>query len=135
VDLGGLRVLVAEDNPFNRFLLQKILEKLGVGRQAYADDGLKALEMLLAAKEGNTPYDVVFMDLRMPGLDGIEVSRRARQAGIETPIVALTAQASPDDAVRCREAGMTAFFAKPYRISDLEKVLVALGRDATIPDV
>ncbi|HCR12951.1 MAG TPA: ATP-binding protein [Solidesulfovibrio sp.] len=135
VDLGGLRVLVAEDNPFNRFLLQKILEKLGVGRQAYADDGLKALEMLLAAKEEDTPYDVVFMDLRMPGLDGLEVSRRARQAGIATPIVALTAQASPDDAARCREAGMTAFFAKPYRISDLEKVLVALVGDATASDL
>ncbi len=130
VDLGGLRVLVAEDNPFNRFLLQKILEKLGVGRQSFAADGQKALEMLLASKEEDTLYDVVFMDLRMPGLDGIEVSRRARQAGIETPIVALTAQASAEDADRCREAGMTAFFAKPYRISDLEKVLVALVGDA-----
>ncbi|WP_300157596.1 PAS domain-containing hybrid sensor histidine kinase/response regulator [Solidesulfovibrio sp.] len=130
VDLGGLRVLVAEDNPFNRFLLQKILEKLGVGRQSFAADGQKALEMLLASKEEGPPYDVVFMDLRMPGLDGIEVSRRARQAGIETPIVALTAQASAEDADRCREAGMTAFFAKPYRISDLEKVLVSLVGDA-----
>jgi PAS domain S-box-containing protein len=125
-DLGGLRVMVAEDNVFNRFLLQKILEKLGVGRQFFADDGQKALDMLLAAQEAGAPYDMVFMDLRMPGLDGLEVARRAREAGITTPIVALTAQASADDAARCRQAGMTAYFAKPYRINDLEKALVEL---------
>ncbi|WP_428562009.1 MAG: ATP-binding protein [Solidesulfovibrio sp. DCME] len=132
-DLGGIRVLVAEDNPFNRFLLQKILEKLGVARQAFAADGRQALDMLLSAHKAETPYDVIFMDLRMPGLDGLEVARRAREAGIDTPIVALTAQASADDAARCRQAGMTAFFAKPYRINDLEKVLVGLV-GATGPD-
>lgn len=125
-DLGGLRVMVAEDNVFNRFLLQKILEKLGVTRQAFADDGPKALQMLLDAREAGTPYDVVFMDLRMPGLDGLEVARQARAAGVDTPIVALTAQASPEDAAKCREAGMSAFFAKPYRINELEKALINL---------
>jgi len=134
VDLGGLRTLVAEDNPFNRFLLQKILEKLGVGQQAFAGDGEKALDMVLAAQTAGLPYHVVFMDLRMPGLDGLEVTRRVRQAGIATPIVALTAQAAPDDAARCREAGMSAFFSKPYRINDLEAVLVGLVSEKGAPD-
>ncbi len=133
VDLGGLRALVAEDNPFNRFLLQKILEKLGVGRQAFAEDGNKALNMILAAAEAGEPYHIVFMDLRMPDLDGLEVTRRVRRAGVATPIVALTAQAAPDDAARCREAGMSGFFSKPYRINDLEAVLVALAGEGGSP--
>jgi len=119
----GLRALVAEDNAFNRFLLGKILEKIGLPAPDNAPDGARALEMILAQEEAGTPYDVVFMDVRMPGLDGLEVCRRVREAHIATPIVALTAQAAPDDAARCREAGMTAYFSKPYRISDLENVL------------
>ena len=126
LDLGGLRVLVAEDNPFNRFLLQKILEKLGVGRQSFAGDGHEALEKILAAAQARTPFHIIFMDLRMPGLDGLEVTRRVRAADIDTPIVALTAQSFPEDAARCREAGMSAFFPKPYRINDLEAVLLEL---------
>jgi len=89
----------------------------------FAADGILALDMILARQASAEPYHVVFMDVRMPGLDGLEVCRRVRDAGIGMPIVALTAQASPDDAARCREAGMTAYFSKPYRISDLENVL------------
>jgi len=125
-DFGGLRVLVAEDNPFNRFLLKKILEKLGVGHTAFAGDGPEALRMILEVHKTKAPYHVVFMDLRMPGLDGVEVTRRVRQAGVDTPIVALTAQAVGDDDIRCREAGMSAYFSKPYRINDLETVLISL---------
>jgi PAS domain S-box-containing protein len=121
---GQLRVLVAEDNPFNRFLLQKILEKLGLPRPEFAADGLEALDRILHRHGAGQPYHVIFMDLRMPGLDGLEVTRRTRQAGIDTPIVALTAQAAKDDALRCRQAGMTAYFPKPYRINDLEAVLL-----------
>ena len=127
LDLSGLRVLVAEDNLFNRFLLQKILEKLGVGRQSFAGDGQEALEKILAAARAHTPFHIIFMDLRMPGLDGLEVTRRVRAAGVDTPIVALTAQNFPEDASRCREAGMSAFFPKPYRINDLEAVLLELA--------
>mgnify|MGYP001428731925 CR=1 FL=1 len=123
VGFGQLRALVAEDNPFNQFLLRKILEKIGLPLPDFAADGILALDMILARQASAEPYHVVFMDVRMPGLDGLEVCRRVRDAGIGMPIVALTAQASPDDAARCREAGMTAYFSKPYRISDLENVL------------
>jgi len=125
-DFGGLRILVAEDNPFNRFLLQKILEKLGVVSMAFAANGAEALRMILDATSSPRPYHVVFMDLRMPDLDGLEVTRRVRQAGVATPIVALTAQAADDDARRCREAGMSDYFSKPYRINELEAVLSGL---------
>ncbi|HWQ07601.1 MAG TPA: response regulator, partial [Holophaga sp.] len=55
-----------------------------------------------------------------------EATRRIRRAGLDTPIVALTAQASDDDDARCRQAGMSAYFSKPYRINDLEAVLAEL---------
>jgi PAS domain S-box-containing protein len=129
VDFGGLRILVAEDNPLNRFLLQKIMEKLGVGQIDFAGDGEQALRMILDAYAARVPYHVVFMDLRMPGIDGLEVTRRVREARIDTPIVALTAQAADDDADRCREAGMSGYYSKPYRINDLEAVLTGIVTD------
>jgi PAS domain S-box-containing protein len=129
-DFGGLRALVAEDNPYNRFLLQKILQKLGVGHTDFANDGQQALAMAKAAHNTATAYHVVFMDLRMPGLDGLEATKRLREAGLSTPIVALTAQATEEDAKRCRQAGMTAYFSKPYRINDLEAVLADIAATA-----
>jgi len=130
-DFGWLKVLVAEDNAFNRFLLQKILEKLGVGHTDFVGNGNDAVKSALAGAAGGAPYHIIFMDLRMPGLDGLEAARKVRQAGIDAPIVALTAQASEDDALRCRQAGMSAYFSKPYRINDLEAVLTELASGRT----
>ncbi|WP_235669595.1 PAS domain-containing hybrid sensor histidine kinase/response regulator [Solidesulfovibrio carbinolicus] len=130
-DFGGLRALVAEDNPYNRFLLQKILQKLGVGQADFASDGQEAVRLVLAARDADAPYHVVFMDVRMPILDGLEASRRLREHGVTTPIIALTAQATEDDDTQCRQAGMNAYFSKPYRINDLEAVLAEI---ATAPN-
>ena len=130
-DFGWLKVLVAEDNALNRFLMQKILEKLGVGHTDFVGDGNEAVNSVLAAVADGAPYHVVFMDLRMPGLDGLSAARKVRQAGIDTPIVALTAQAAEDDALRCRQAGMSAYFSKPYRINDLEAVLTQFASGKT----
>jgi PAS domain S-box-containing protein len=126
-ELSRLRVLVAEDNDFNRFLLGRILDKLGVAEVAFAADGEGAVEMVLERAALRQPFDVLFLDLRMPGLDGASAARRLRRAGITAPMVALTAQAMEEDARLCREAGMDFFFAKPYRIPDLEKVLTAVA--------
>jgi PAS domain S-box-containing protein len=126
-DFGGLRALVAEDNPYNRFLLQKILQKLGVGQADFASDGQEAVRLVLAARDADAPYHVVFMDVRMPILDGLEAARRLREHGVTTPIIALTAQATEDDDAQCRQAGMNAYFSKPYRINDLEAVLAEIA--------
>jgi CheY-like chemotaxis protein len=67
------------------------------------------------------------MDVRMPVLDGLEAARRLREHGVTTPIVALTAQAAEDDDALCRQAGMNAYFSKPYRINDLEAVLAEIA--------
>ncbi|KUG29007.1 hypothetical protein ASZ90_001117 [hydrocarbon metagenome] len=128
-----LRVLVAEDNDFNRFLLEKILNKFGVTDIVFAADGEGAVETVLERVSMGQPFDVLFLDLRMPGLDGATTARRLRRAGVTTPIAALTAQAMEEDARLCREAGMDYFFSKPYRIPDLERVLaaVAAGKEET----
>ncbi len=121
-----LRVLVAEDNDYNRFLLEKILNMLGVTDIVFAADGATAVETVLEQASAGQPFDVLFLDLRMPGLDGATAARRLRRAGIATPIAALTAQAMEEDARLCRAAGMDYFFSKPYRVPDLETVLTAV---------
>jgi CheY-like chemotaxis protein len=63
------------------------------------------------------------MDCQMPGLDGLETSRRLRQAGVMTPIVALTAHARREDEERCLQAGMSDFLGKPFRQRELRELL------------
>jgi two-component system sensor histidine kinase/response regulator len=103
-------VLVAEDNEVNQRVAARILERLGC-RVEVADDGQEALEACQ-----RTRYDMVLMDVQMPGLDGFEVTRRIRegeQEGRRTPIVAMTASAMKGDRERCLEGGMDDYLAKP----------------------
>jgi len=122
-DFSTLSILVAEDNAFNRFLLRKVLEQFGVTDVFFADNGLTAVEEVLGRMRNGRALDIIFMDVRMPGLDGLEASRKIRDAGSTTPIVALTAQALNEAGRKCREAGMDYYFSKPYDIKDLESVL------------
>jgi CheY-like chemotaxis protein len=104
---AGLRVLLAEDNPVNALLATALLKREGCIVDKVTD-GAEALEALSRA-----PYDLVLMDMRMPGLDGLETTRRHRAQGGRTPIVALTANAFEDDRRACLEAGMDGFLTKP----------------------
>ena len=122
-DFGGLRVLVAEDNPFNRFLLQKILDKLGVLDVSFADNGEEAVKNVIERGDAGGSYDVIFMDVRMPVMDGLAAAREIRRLGVTAPIVALTAQAMSEAGQRRLPEGMDYYFAKPYDIGDLESVL------------
>jgi len=105
-----LRVLVVDDHDINRRAVQLILAPLGC-EIAQAENGLLALEM--ASTEA---FDVIFMDVRMPELDGRETTRRLRaQAGPNqhVPVIAVTADTAPDDVKACANAGMTWFVGKP----------------------
>lgn len=114
---GGPRILIADDNAINRKLVAKMLAKMGFDH-AMAGNGLEAL----AAVE-NGQFDAVLMDLQMPEMDGLEATRQIRSKGFGVPIVAITADAMPDDQQRCREAGMNDYLSKPVKIADLEGVL------------
>jgi signal transduction histidine kinase len=105
-----LRVLVVDDHDINRRAVELILAPLGC-EIATAADGLMAL-----AQCNTSSFDVIFMDVRMPELDGRETTRRLRAGGgpnAGVPVIAVTADTSPDDIAACMAAGMTYFVSKP----------------------
>ncbi|UWU88259.1 ATP-binding protein [Bradyrhizobium yuanmingense] len=107
-----LKVLVAEDDAVNRMVVSKMLGAFDIELRVVTD----GTEAVAAACEGN--YDVVLMDVRMPDMDGLAATRAIRAQGERfeaLPIVALTANAFPEDIKICREAGMSDFLAKPLR--------------------
>jgi signal transduction histidine kinase/CheY-like chemotaxis protein len=130
----ALAVLVAEDNEINALLARALLVKLG-HRPTIAASGAAAIECWLTAQAAGTPYDRVFMDLHMPGMDGLEATRRIRAMEAEdncprTPIVALTANASAEDRDACLAAGMDGFLVKPFDRQRLAAALAASGGSA-----
>jgi len=118
------RVLVAEDNKVNAMLILALLNKHGI-RAKHVKNGLLACE----AFEENGGFDLIFMDVQMPDMDGIEATRRIRQSedGKLPPsyIVALTAEAMSGDREKCVGAGMSDYLTKPLRPTEL---LAALQR-------
>ena len=124
----GLSILVAEDNEINALLTRALLQKLGHRPQVVAS-GHAAMESFLAANGAGLPFDLILMDVRMSGIDGIEATQRIRaieaKAGSRrTPIVALTANALPEHREACLAAGMDAFLSKPL---DREKLATVLA--------
>jgi len=127
----GLAILVAEDNEINALLARALLARLG-HRPTAAVDGAAALAAWLAAQAGGAPYDLVLMDVHMPGSDGIEATRRIRAAeaarGLpRTPIIALTANALEEERDTCARAGMDGFLTKPLDRDRLMAALAAIG--------
>jgi PAS domain S-box-containing protein len=105
-------ILIAEDNLISYILFEELLKKMG-HRPHKAEDGLRAVEMV----ETNR-YDIIFMDIQMPVLDGYEAARRIRKIDAGVPIVAITANAIKGDYEKCMEAGMNDYLCKPV---DIEK--------------
>jgi CheY-like chemotaxis protein len=113
-----LRILIAEDNPVNQILAVRTLRKLGYD-PSVADNGLLALESLQG-----TNFDVVFMDVQMPEMDGLETTRQIRKNGDEQLIIiAMTANALSGDKEVCLEAGMNDYISKPIKLDELIMIL------------
>jgi len=128
---GGLSILVAEDNEINALLARALLVRLG-HHPTLAASGAAVVESWLAARAAGTPFDRVLMDLHMPGMDGLEATRRIRAleadgGAARTPILALTANASAEDREACLAAGMDGFLVKPF---DRERLAAALASAA-----
>jgi len=119
------RILLAEDHDVNRLLMCDMLERCGQS-VAIAYDGTEAISMVIDSIIRGRPYDLVLMDVQMPGCDGYAATRAIRAEGISAdilPIVALTANAFPGDIANARAAGMQAHLAKPVMMSDLARTL------------
>lgn len=124
--LIGSKILVADDNRTNQFLVEKILTPTGANLQ-FASDGQQVVDAYKAS-----PCDVILMDLSMPVLGGLEATRviRAFERQAQWPkcrIIALTANSQPSDAEACLAAGMTDFLAKPFRKKQLLALLQKHG--------
>jgi len=120
----SLRILLAEDNPVNQLVAVRMLEKRG-HTVIVAGDGAQVLTAMAVAE-----FDVVLMDVQMPGMDGFAATTaiRAGEKGTtrRIPIVALTAHAMPEDRQRCLDAGMDAYLTKPFNANQLFEVFEEL---------
>jgi signal transduction histidine kinase len=122
-----LRVLVADDNTVNQMVVVMMLNRMGYAADVVANglEVLRALEVKV--------YDLIFLDIRMPELDGYDVARRVRERWATQPagrprLVAITGNAMQGERERCLEAGMDDYVAKPFRLDDLRVMLQRWGR-------
>ncbi|MBB3995670.1 signal transduction histidine kinase [Sulfitobacter undariae] len=109
----GLRILVVDDSKANRSVVTALLKKLGVTATC-AQNGEEAVERIMSMD-----FDLVFMDMRMPLMDGLAATRQVREAGSRTYIIGLTANAFETDRKACLDAGMNWFVSKPVTLNKL----------------
>ena len=121
----SMQILIAEDNDVNRILIRKIFEKLNLTYDI-AVNGYQALEAF-----DNKFYDIVFMDIEMPGMDGFEVTKKLRdkyKGQHQKPfIVALTANSLSGERERCIDLGMNEYLSKPFSTADVQKMVDKAG--------
>ncbi len=117
-DLKGIRILLVEDNPFNQMVavdtLTDLIPDLFI---EVADNGKIAIDKITASS-----YDVILMDIQMPEMDGFEATRKIHEMKDEkrsTPIMAMTANVTPEEVTKCFECGMNAYISKPFETQDL----------------
>jgi signal transduction histidine kinase/ActR/RegA family two-component response regulator len=121
--LARLRVLVAEDNPSNRLLITALLRKVGIV-PVVVNDGQAAVDAVAAA-----PYDLILMDVQMPGVDGLTATRAIRAAHPEAPmrIIAVTAGILPEQKMDCLESGMDSVLGKPILFAQVLRELILVA--------
>jgi len=116
-NFSDIRILVAEDNPINQKIALSVFKQVGLTAEI-ADNGQVALNIL---KEKT--FDIVFMDVQMPVIDGIKTTNIMRANGDETIVVAMTANAMKGDREMCINAGMNEYISKPFKKEDVYKIL------------
>jgi signal transduction histidine kinase/DNA-binding response OmpR family regulator len=115
-----VQILLAEDNPVNQKLAEMMLTKAGY-QVAVANDGCETLEKYTMSPE---EFDLIFMDVQMPGMDGLEVTKAIREKGFnKIPIVAMTAHAMKGDRKKCLDAGMDDYITKPIKRKTVFEIL------------
>jgi signal transduction histidine kinase/ActR/RegA family two-component response regulator len=111
------KILVAEDDPANQALFEVLLKKSGC-QFTIVPDGKEALDKIMAEN-----FDLVLMDMQMPNMNGFDATKAIRRAGIEVPIIAVTAFAIVGDSKKCLDAGCNDYLSKPIDIEELNKTI------------
>ena len=119
----AIEILVVEDNPINQRVMMRMLDKLGFDDIDIASNGIEALE-----HTANKKYDIIFMDVQMPEMDGITATQKLRERDMENAskqpvIIALTAGALKGDREMCLQAGMDHYLVKPVKLEELSNML------------
>lgn len=119
----GAYILFVEDDAISRRLIEKIFRRTPHLQVDLAKNGKEALEMVKQNR-----YDLIFMDIQMPHLDGLQATREIRRreaagTGIHTPVVAVSAYVAQEDRQRCQEAGMDDFLPKPIDVKGLMEAI------------
>ncbi|MDQ3234617.1 MAG: response regulator [Pseudobdellovibrionaceae bacterium] len=121
ISLEGVRVLVVDDSPDNQFLVARLLKKNGADVET-AQDGNEGFNKALSGS-----YDIVLMDIQMPGMDGYQAKQALDRRGYEKPVIALTAHAMTDERLKTKAAGFAGHLTKPLITSELLKTVASFG--------
>lgn len=122
-DWNRRSILIAEDVEANRYLLQKVFERLGI-QPEFAEDGKQACDMVFSRQAEGAAYDLIIMDMQMPVMDGYEATKLLKSKSISTPVIALTAAALSDDVERCLSSGCDQVLVKPVNVGELRSLFV-----------
>ena len=127
-NLGGLNILLVEDNPVNQLVVTDLLSEVGAEVEL-AVNGQEAINLFNPEK-----HAVILMDMQMPVMDGYEAIRRLRNGGFDVPIIALTAHVSEVEMEKCKSAGANEYLSKPYKPSELyQKISQLLNTREVLP--
>ena len=116
--LKEARIIMAEDYPMNQLLAKSLFDKWGL-HLTIVENGKELLNDL-----NTNTYDIILMDIQMPEMDGLEATRKLRQRGIRTPVIAITAHAFAEEQEQCIKSGMNDFISKPFKEKDLKEKLI-----------
>ncbi|KAI8968050.1 hypothetical protein BDF20DRAFT_205358 [Mycotypha africana] len=124
--LAGVRSLLVDDNPINQKVLSRMLTRMGL-QPRIAQNGREACDIVLSAKEAGEPVELIFMDVWMPEMNGLEAATKIREelsvSNVNPYIIAMTACVMPGDREKCLDAGMNGYVSKPVRKEELEAAL------------
>lgn len=124
--LDSQKILVAEDNKVNQEVIKRMLRLEHWNNVTFACNGEEAFELFSKSVDHNERFDIVFMDVQMPKLDGLACTKLIRQIDNQVPIIALTAFADESNVKECLSSGMSGFLSKPIKRKSLRKIVAQL---------
>lgn len=126
-DKKSLRILLAEDEDIYQEVIERYIKNMGL-QLTIVDDGIKCLQ---ESQEGS--YDIILMDIEMPGKDGFETTQELRKKGVKIPIIAVTSNTWREDKINSINSGMNDFLPKPFNRSKLARMINYWAKKSSTP--